>query len=133
MELSPKAPSFGGRLRRKTHRYGGEPAQAGGLQLLGLKPGKTIVQNGAREARAVLGDQHCTHTETTQRGSRAPAPTSWSAKQPRIAGRADMPYENRSILNGAISTGGVFAAAIAAMISEVIGASVSPRCACPNA
>ena len=31
--------------------------------------------NGAREARAMLGDHHRNPKETTQRGSRAPAPT----------------------------------------------------------
>ena len=40
-----------------------------------VRTGKNDRENGAREARALIGDDQRTLQETTQRGSRAPAPT----------------------------------------------------------
>src|SRR5690606_7835566 len=103
-------------------------------QLLGLKPGKTIGKTG-RVKRARCWETNIAPYQRLLSADHAPRPPIFhgSERQTRIAGHTRAFYENRSILNGARSTGGVFSAAIAVMISLVIGASVSPKCACPNA
>src|SRR5690606_35989020 len=64
------------------HRSGGEPAKAGVQQLLGLKPGKTIAKTGRAKRAAEFRDELRIPTETTQRGSRAPAPILSGATRP---------------------------------------------------
>jgi hypothetical protein len=72
MELSPKASSFGGGLRRK--RTAQEASQRKlAVYNSSVSSREKRSETGAREARAKVRDELRTQLEITQRGSRAPA------------------------------------------------------------